>query len=316
MSNNTTKIEICQGLPKAKWKYFKQVQQLRIIDVIKMTFKPKAHIKKLSKQTFKKYEWVEYKAQDGESRWARVLSKEVFEFNLRKEGNDMSKRTVRKKFVDLRQLIAANFEGAVNEIFLTLTYRGELQTNDPKKIHDDFRNFWKRLKRCAEYKEHDLGYIAIVEPHETGNWHIHLLLKSMDGKSMRSDDYNALGVRLFDVWKQGYVKAEALDCTHIGAYFIAYMTNAELTDEQAAKYENQDDIKIKDGKKYLKGERMKFYKDYMQLYRRSDNIIKPDTKNTDKMPENYKRTYAVGYKTTTEEREAYIAKEQWKEKKA
>ena len=317
MNNNSNNYSIvvtkCQAPKYEEYKYFKEVWQGdRIVDTVRMTKIPESHIKKVSKTHYRVWEWNQ-RVINGKEVWIKELSLDTFEFENHKERNGiMSYRTLRKKFVDLRQLIATNFSGAENEIFLTLTYAE--QTNDPVKIHSDFKNFWLRLKRDPKYIDKDLGYIVIVEPHASGNWHMHMLLKSMDAKSLREANYDALGAYIHKIWREGYVTAEELNCDHIGAYFIAYLSGMELTASEVEKYKDEHDIIEKNGKKYIKGERLKYYPEYMKVYRQSDNIKKPLLTNGETPAKDYRRIYTESFKFATENTDFVVTKEQHKKK--
>ena len=106
--------------------------------------------------------------------------------------------------------------GRFERTFVTLTYAE--QTNDPKKIHADFKSFWERLKRA--YSDAGLEYISVVEPHASGNFHIHVLIKAT--KIERLFIPNEV---MEKIWTHGFTKTERLeDIDHIGAYVIAYMS--------------------------------------------------------------------------------------------
>jgi hypothetical protein len=92
----------------------------------------------------------------------------------------------------------------------------------------------------------------------------------------------------------------------------------ELTDEQAEKYAKEDDIKEKNGKKYIKGKRLDFYPDYMQIYRNSRNLKKPE--KIVEIPDEFDKTYEATYKITNmdehgKQAESYLKKEQHKKGK-
>lgn len=187
-----------------------------------------------------------------------------------KEEPMRNRRSLKKIFKDLRQLIAANFEGGKRELFVTLTYTGAEQNNDPKKVHNDFRDFWKRLKRA--YSDSGLGYVAVVEPHASGMFHIHALIRA------KTAEYLYIPNQTMEaIWGHGSTETERLeDVDHMGAYVIAYMSNAELDPETAEKYAAEGDIVEKDGKKYIKGARLDYYPDGMQIHRHSRDIVKPN----------------------------------------
>lgn len=300
MKKYITNIEKLQEkeLPAwVEWKYKKMVRSRDVIDVTYMSYKPEVHIKKISKSEY----LTGYYSKNGEF----YSDGEVFNVAI-KENQFRNRRSLRKIFVDLRQLIYHNFDGSDCELFLTLTYAE--QTNDHKQIHDDFRKFFQRLKRqwngCLEY-------ISIVEPHESGNYHIHVLLRSYrnpnpwDGRTMED-----VGRELYNVWGLGYVLAEQLDCDNIGAYFVAYFSNMELSDEQAVKY--KDDVVEKNGKKYIKGKRLDFYPDYMKIYRSSRGILKPQQGDFDL--DGYNRKYnQITALERSDGGRYYIKQEQYKE---
>lgn len=231
-----------------------------ILDVVVQSFEPACHIKRITKELYLKgkYDKSGNFITDGEVHAV-----------ARKDSPMRNRRSLKRIFKDLRQKIAHNFTGGINELFVTLTYRGEEQNNDPKKVHQDFKCFWQRLKRA--YAEADLSYIAIVEPHETGRFHIHLLL--------RANAIEHLYIpfeKMTELWGHGSATVERLEeVDHMGAYFIAYFSNLELDDETAAKYEAADDVIEKNGKKYIKGKRLDFYPDGMQIARSSRDLQKP-----------------------------------------
>jgi len=309
MSNNITNFSRCQAeeIPEdITYKYYKEVHQANVVDVVKLSWEPWCAITKIDANTYYKNKRVKI---DGET-IIYVDDSEVYEFMPKdnETGEHMrNRRSLRRIFVTLRQLICTNFVGAQNEQFITLTYEGDKQTNDPKILHKDFKNFWDRLKR--RYLGRDLSYISIVEPHASGNWHIHLLVKSNDGEPLIMH-----GNELYSVWRNGYVTVEDIKSDNIGAYFIAYFTNMELSSpEDIAKYEGEEDIKEKNGKKYIKGKRLDFYPDNMMIYRMSDNILRPSVTHGEPLRSELKQTYASTVKMTTAEgHDLYITTEQHK----
>ena len=241
------------------WKYnaiTKQTpnEEREIIDLVRTSFIPNCHIRKISQN-----EYITGKTAPNGDFYSDGV---VYEF-ARKENAMRNRRSLRQIFRSLRQLIASNFAGGESELFLTLTYAD--QHHDPQIIKTDLELFWKKLK----YRNNNLKYIAIIEPHETGEFHVHMLLADTTGQKLYIPHDE-----LEKIWGNGFVKAERLeDIDHMGAYFIAYFTNAELTEEEAEKY--GDDVTEKNGKKYIKGKRLDYYPEYMQIYRYSRNCNKP-----------------------------------------
>lgn len=244
-----------------EWKYSAATIQspgndTEIIDVVMTSFKPSCHIRKVSKN--------EYITGAVNSRGEFISDGIVYEF-AQKEEQMRNRRSLRQIFRTLRQLISQNFKGGLSELFVTLSYAD--QHNDPNRIYSDIELFWKRLK----YKYNGLKYIAIVEPHASGNFHVHLLLADTNGGHLYIPNEE-----LQKIWGLGWTKTERLeDIDHMGAYFIAYFTNMELSEEQIAEYAAQGDIETKNGKSYIKGKRLDFYPEHMRIYRHSKNCEKP-----------------------------------------
>ena len=311
MSNYITTIEKYQGhLPKNKfYKFTRIVKGHNVIDVVRMTKKPECQITKIKAGIYLNKKTGKYRLFDNYAIYTKTGEVKKMP---KKDGKQFrNRRSLRKIFTDLRRLIETNFQGGESNKFLTLTYRE--QHNDPKKILKDLDAFNHKLKRAYP----KIAYIHIVEPHASGNFHVHSLLRQMDGSPIEMTPQDA-----FKLWGQGYVTAEDLNNTdNIGAYFIAYFSNMEIADEDLHKY--KDDIKEiprQDGngtKKVIKGKRLDFYPDYMKIYRNSKNLTKPEV--IEKVNDDYKKTYEAAYKiTNTEENgnksEVYIKKEQYKKR--
>jgi hypothetical protein len=289
MSNYSTAVKKYQGaLPKKKhYKFTKMIKCNNVIDVVRMTVEPKCVIKKLSKTEF-----------------VHIKTGEVKNIMPKVDGNQMrNRRSLRVIFRELRQLITTNFEGLDCEAFATMTYAE--QTNDPKKILKDLDRFNHRLKRAFP----NIGYIHIVEPHASGNFHIHSLLKNITGAQLNIDF-----VEVYDMWQHGWCTVDNLNnVDNIGAYFIAYFSNMEIPDEDLHKY--HDDIIEKNGKKFIKGKRLDYYPDYMKIYRNSKNLKKPES--VTEIPSNYYKTYEDTFQFAfTDEKgntgDMYVKKEQHK----
>ena len=232
----------------------------RVLDVTMQTFEPACHIKRISKEMYLKGRY------DREGNF--LTDGEVHEVH-RKDEPMRNRRSLKRIFKDLRQKITHHFGGGLNELFVTLTYRGEEQTSDPQKVHKDFKGFWARLKRA--YADKSLSYIAIVEPHGSGKFHVHLLLRANEGENL----YIPFE-RMTEIWGHGSTQVERLESVdHLGAYFVAYFSNLELDPDEVEKYEAEGDVIEKDGKKYIKGKRLDYYPDGMQIARNSRDLAKP-----------------------------------------
>lgn len=187
--------------------------------------------------------------------------------------------SLRKTFKKLRYLINNNFSGAPNELFVTLTYRGEEQTNDTKKVYKDFDNFKGRLQ--YKYKDKSsIDMIRVLEPHASGNWHMHVLMRFNDVRSIFIENS-----KLASLWGHGFVTIKALEnVDNIGAYVSAYLADVELTDEtMAVAFEDDTEVVEKEvngeKKKFIKGGRLHFYPVHTKIYTKTKGIETPDRKS-------------------------------------
>ena len=189
--------------------------------------------------------------------------------------------SLRKTFNRLRELINANFEGAPNELFITLTYKGSLQTRDTKRVYKDFNKFMKRFK----YRYKDLttiDYINVLEPHESGNFHMHALLRFNDLEKIYIPNED-----LRSIWGNGFVTVQSLKgVDNIGAYVSAYLSDIEVP--EGREYTGNSECVEKDvhgqKKKFVKGARLIFYPVGVKIYRKSKGI-----KNAEQEKMSYKK---------------------------
>lgn len=86
-----------------------------------------------------------------------------------------TQRSINRAFKKLYRLICANFEGSKG-IMLTLTVTSELSAS-PSDLYSYYSKFWRKLKRHFP----SLEYLAVIEPHQSGRFHYHVLLKSNKG---------------------------------------------------------------------------------------------------------------------------------------
>lgn len=184
-----------------------------------------------------------------------------------------SKNSLRQTFKKLRYLINNNFVGARNELFVTLTYRENMQ--DPKQLYSDMDKFIKRLR--YHYKNvSKIEYINVVEPQKRGAWHCHMLIKFIDLKKIYIE--NELMAKL---WTHGFVNIRSLShmsIDNIGAYLTAYLADIPVEDFKDDELSKPYTIKEHEEKKYIKGGRLFLYPRGMNLYRASRGIKMPDRK--------------------------------------
>ena len=189
-------------------------------------------------------------------------------------GRSNSYKSLRRTFRQLRYLINNNFVGAQNELFVTLTYGGDDRPrilDGGKRFYMDFQIYIKALRR----KYGRVEFINVVEPHEDGYLHAHVLLKFFDHDSIFIPNDDMQNV----YWKRGFTKTSNLvGVTNIGAYLSAYLSDVELTDSavnDCLKAREKIEVKEVSGKKYIKGARLKYYPKKFNIYRRSRGIIDP-----------------------------------------
>lgn len=199
---------------------------------------------------------------------------EIKEFN-KTVNRSQAANSLRQTFKKLRYLINNNFVGADNELFICPSYRGELQTRDHIKVGQDYDKFLKRLR--YEYKDIScIEAIKVLEPHASGNWHMHVLLKFPDVKKIFIPfaDLNR-------IWGHGSVTVRALkDVDNVGAYVSAYLSDIEVPESNEKNLKGHVDLieKEVDGKKkkFLKGGRLKFYPTGVNLFSKTKGIKYPE----------------------------------------
>lgn len=197
------------------------------------------------------------------------------------DTRDQNYRGLLETFARLRDLINCNIDDVSNVLWITLTYAANVQ--DTKKLHFDFKNFWKRFKRyCIDEFGLEPKYISVVEPQERGSWHIHLLaFFDTVAPFVPSDD-------LWKMWSpkgykqnRDYVKIKSLykdgkAIDNVGAYLTAYLT---------------DTYSENDHKKH-KYERLKYYPAGMNYYRCSQGLKRPQITYTSNYRANKKAGFA------------------------
>ncbi len=97
-------------------------------------------------------------------------------------------------------MVNTNIVGDESEKFATFTYGYPM--TDTKQVQLDFKKCWAKLK----YRYPNLGYIAVIEPQENGNWHLHVFLKNMNNEKL----YIPKEV-LDKVWDKGFYHIESIE---------------------------------------------------------------------------------------------------------
>ena len=163
----------------------------------------------------------------------------------------------KKTFTHLRCIINTNFKSDINELHIVLNYKKDMFDFD--KASNDFKSFWGKLK----YRYKNLEYIKIIEPHKSGSWHVHVLLKS--------SEYHYLFIpinELTKMWGHGSIKIKKItENDNIGAYFSPNCDYIVFLEENL----NMSTV----SKKEIKGTRLKFYPSNKKFYSYSKGIQIP-----------------------------------------
>ena len=199
------------------------------------------HEKEREKERKKEREMEKFFIRLFKNRWKEVLEEDKA---AKKEWNKKVK--AERAFGNLRssanmlyKFIHANFYKRQG-IHVTLTY--SVPQYDDKEVYHDFKIFWQKLR----YYYPNLGYISVLEPHQSGAWHIHLLLRDVTS--------NKIFVGYEDIrsfWNHGF----------------CYVSNMKSNEDYGWYFKK----KIKPDNPLLK-----YYKEGVRYFRYSRNMSKPD----------------------------------------
>ena len=124
------------------------------------------------------------------------LNTQTSEIKERKQNKSeyRSVESLRKSFFKLSLLINSNFFGDKSELFITLSYKNEVEADALNKDLKNFRNSLFRLCKSL----FDFRCLLIIEPQRNGRPHIHALLKRLDGSEMTLSQSD-----VERIWKHG-----------------------------------------------------------------------------------------------------------------
>ena len=194
-----------------------------------------------------------------------------------------TKQTMKK----LRRLVAHNFTGGINQLWITLTYRDHI--TEPAIVYMDFKAIIRRIRN--QFGKVD--YITVIEPQASGRWHLHVLLKNDSELTIPNND-------LAKMWGQGFTKTKRLRIAdRVGNYLIAYLSNLQIGDEDSQ------------NKSIVKGARLYMYPKGIRIYRTSRGIEKPLEITTTKgeLMETYKINSPPTFSRTTKHETPHGVKE-------
>lgn len=158
-----------------------------------------------------------------------------------------SKDNIRKTFIKIKRIINYNFNGSNNELHIVLTYREPMF--EPSKLNKDFKSFWNKIK----YKYKNLEYLRVAEPHSSGGWHLHILIKNF------KNPYLFIPYEFIEkCWGRGNIKVVRIkNVDRMSTYF--FPSFKETASQKARE----------------KAERLKYYPKGFNIYRASKGMFIP-----------------------------------------
>ena len=174
--------------------------------------------------------------------------------------------SLRKSFKQLRDIVNCNTTDNSCIHWVTLTYAENM--TDTKQLYSDFDRFWKRFRRyCTKQGWNIPQYITAIEPQQRGAWHMHcLIIWNMKRPFIDNNSVFA------PMWGHGFTKIQGVpdECDNLGAYLSAYLSDMSLTEDGNGQ-----------GKKYVKGARLKLYPVGVNIFRHSRGIKQPTSELLD-----------------------------------
>lgn len=197
---------------------------------------------------------------------------EVKQFENHADNRTENIRNLQKTFHELADLINANVypSNADNCRFITLTYAENMRI--PEQLYHDFANFNKRFKRYMIKMEYKYEYIVVLEAQQRGAFHLHCIYIFDKRAPYIQNDV------LAKIWGKGFVNVRSLNRSidNIGRYLTAYLSDM-LVDENSELSPDilGGEIKEMNGKRIVKGARLKMIPVGTRIYRYSRGIKKP-----------------------------------------
>ena len=187
-----------------------------------------------------------------EHKYLDLRTMKVHKMNTGSSSRVDNLSSVKRTMQQLRRLIAANYQGGDDQLWVTLTYAHNVSARnqgDTKVVYRDFKVFIQRLRQCIMRIE----YISVLEPQLSGRWHIHVLLKSSDGSQLVIPNS-----QMAKLWRKGFTSTKRLsEADNVASYVMAYVSNLKTT------------------KGMKKGARLHLYPKGVRIYRRSRGIVTP-----------------------------------------
>ena len=198
---------------------------------------------------------------------------EVKQFENHADNRTDNIRNLQKTFRELSDIINANVypENVDNCRFITLTYAKNM--NNPEQLYIDFSSFNKRFKRYINKMGYKYEYIVVLEAQQRGAFHLHCIY-IFDKKAPFIENK-----ALADLWGKGFVNIRSLNknIDNIGRYLTSYLTDIPVDEKlELSPDVLGGDIKNLNGKRIVKGARLKMIPAGTRIYRCSRGIKKPE----------------------------------------
>lgn len=187
-----------------------------------------------------------------EHRYLNLKTMQVHKMNTNGSSRTDNLSSVKRTMQRLRRIIDTNFQGGDDQLWVTLTYAKNVNAHnkdDTKVVYQDFKIFIRKVRN----KVMRVKYVAVLEPQLSGRWHLHILMKSVDGSELVIPNS-----QMRDLWGNGFTSTKRLSATdNIASYVMAYVSN------------------LKTNKGIKKGARLYMYPKGVRIYRRSRDIVNP-----------------------------------------
>lgn len=243
----------------------------------------------------------------------KYLDKETGEIKERKKSANryQTPKSVRKSINRLMDLIKCNATEPSHCKWLTLTYADAM--TDHTKVYEDGKMFLRRLQRYLNKSEEifdsqkTFKRITVAEPQgEThdNSWHLHILLIFNVPAPFIENEVMA------ELWGYGITDTHKVyDAEGLALYFKSYLSDIEYTDEPVVKGLADEPKNVVEknvngwNKKFIKGERLKYYPTGMPLFSASRGmkravVEKISNKEAMERVEDckmvYRETYVIG----------------------
>lgn len=189
-----------------------------------------------------------------------------------KEKRTENESTFYRTKRELNWLILNSFEGKDNELFITLTYKNQMYNYE--KLGKDFRIFMRRLSRHFK-EEVTFDYIVVRDPHLSGSWHMHVLMKystNIDCTVLPTSN-REWSELITEKWKKGIAHiAPITEVNQLAAYLTRHLMDISVDD-------NGEEIEMfadsLSSKSLAKNKRLELYPLHFKIYSYSKRVEKP-----------------------------------------